>query len=299
MPMGNDIVLFGGLLLDRYFYIDRWPARGQDGFLEREESFVGGCSINMAVTVQNLGGQAHIVTCIGDDRTGRDILRYLDDHGLSKRLVRSLHGTTGCCLVFSEPEGERTFLTHTGVETIFPAELARDIQFLAPAWAGVTGYYLLGDEPERILDCMERLHRAGTRFLFDPSPLVGDIRPDILERMITISEILTPNTTELPALGEEDRIAFLTDQGKTVILKRGESGGTVYTPEHNFDYDSVPCHTSDTTGAGDSFSGALLYAMTNSYSMEQGVELAARCAAKTCEVCGPHGFWKLEESNHA
>lgn len=297
--MGNDIMLFGGLLLDRYFHIDRWPARGQDGFLEREESFVGGCSINMAVTVQNLGGQADIVTCIGDDRTGRDILRYLDDHGLSKRLVRPLHGTTGCCLVFSEPEGERTFLTHKGVETAFPPAFARDILSLASAWAGVSGYYLLGDEPSRIMDCLEELHRGGTRFLFDPSPLVGDIQPEILARMVRISDILTPNSTELASFGTEAGIAGLVAAGKTVVLKRGSSGGTVYAPEQTFDYDSAPCEAVDTTGAGDSFSGALLYVMANHYPLQQGVELAARCAAKTCEVCGPHGFWKLEESNHA
>lgn len=297
--MGNDIVLLGGLLLDRYFYIDRWPDRGQDGFLEREESFVGGCSINMAVTIHNLGGYAHIATCIGDDQTGRDIQCYLDDHGLSSRLVYSLPGATGSCLVFSEPEGERTFLTHTGVETIFPHELAQDILSLAPAWVGVTGYYLLGEEPSCILDCLEELYRNGARILFDPSPLAGDIQPEILERMVRISDILTPNLTELPALGGENQIQKLVDAGKTVILKRGAFGGIVYAPDQVFDYAGVPCKAVDTTGAGDSFSGALLYAMSNHDSLQQGVDLAARSAAKTCEVCGPHGFWKLEESNHA
>lgn len=297
--MEKDIILLGGLLLDRYFHIDRWPARGQDGFLEKEESFVGGCSINMAVTIHNLGGCGHIVSCIGNDQAGREILRYLDDHGLSLQLVRSLSGATGNCLVFSEPEGERTFLTSKGMDTAFPPAFAQDILALAPAWAGVTGYYLLGDEPSRIMDCMEQLHRNGTRFLFDPSPRVGDIQPEILERIVRISDILTPSSTELPALGGERGIPALTGCGKTVILTHGASGGTVYTPDQSFDYASAPCNTVDTNGAGDSFSGALLYAMVNHYSLQQGVELAARCAAKTCEVCGPHGFWKLEEIHHA
>lgn len=293
--MGNDIVLLGGLLLDRYFHIDRWPARGQDGFLEREESFVGGCSVNMAATIHNLGGRAYIATCIGSDQTGRDILRYLEEHGLSARLVRSVPGTTGSCLVFSEPEGERTFLTHTGVETLFPQNLAQDILTLAPAWAGVTGYYLLGDRPADILDCLEAMHRAGTRFLFDPSPLVGDIAPEILARMVKISDILTPNSTELAPFGGDAGVLALAAAGKTVILTRGASGGTVYAPDQSFDYTSAPCTVVDTTGAGDSFSGALLYAMTEGYPLRQGLDLAARCAAKTCEICGPHGFWNLEE----
>lgn len=297
--MKKDIVLFGGLLLDRYFHIDRWPERGQDGYLEREESFVGGCSINMAATVHNLGGTAHVVSCIGSDQTGQDILRYLDTHGLSTKLVHPVSGTTGSCLVFSEPEGERTFLTRKGAETVFPHELAQNVLALTPAWAGVTGYYLLGDSPADILDCLEGLHRAGTRFLFDPSPMVHEIEPEVLARMVNISDILTPNSTELAPFGGETGMRKLVDAGKTIVLTHGAAGGTVYTRDQTFDYSSAPCRAVDTTGAGDSFSGALLYAMTNGYSMRQGIDLAARCAAKTCEVCGPHGFWNMEESIHA
>ena len=297
--MKNHILLFGPLLLDRYFQIDRWPARGQDGFWEREESFVGGCSINMAATIHNLGGQAYIATCIGTDKAGQDILCYLEKHGLSRRLVHTVPGTTGSCMVFSEPEGERTFLTHKGVEYVFPPVLAQDILSVAPAWAGVTGYYLLGDGSADILDCLEELHRRGTKFLFDPSPMAGEIQPEILARMVKISHILTPSATELAPFGGERGMLELAAAGTTVILTRGASGGTVYTPEQSFDYTSAPCTVVDTTGAGDSFSGALLYAMTEGYPLQQGLDLAARCAAKTCEICGPHGFWKMEGSIHA
>ena len=297
--MKKDIVLFGGLLLDRYFHIDHWPARGQDGFLEREESFVGGCSINMAVTVHNLGGQAYIATCIGSDKPAQDILCYLEKHGLSRHLVHTIPGTTGSCLVFSEPEGERTFLTHKGAECVFSPVLARDILSTAPAWAGVTGYYLLGDKPADILDCLEQLHMSGTKFLFDPSPMAGEIEPEIFTRMVRISDILTPNAAELAPFGGEAGINRLITMGKTIILTHGAAGGTVYTQGQTYDYSSAPCNVMDTTGAGDSFSGALLFAMANGYPMEQAVDLAARCAAKTCEICGPHGFWDMEESTHA
>ena len=293
--MKKDIVLLGGLLLDRYFYIDRWPARGQDGFLEREESFVGGCSINMAATIHNLGGQAYIATCIGEDAVGQTILDHLEQHGLSRRLVHTVAGTSGSCIVFSEPEGERTFLTHKGAECVFTPALAQDLLMTAPAWAGVTGYYLLGDHPEDIMSCLEGMHRGGTQFLFDPSPLVTDIAPDILARMVQISAILTPNGAELAPFGGEKGLRDLIGAGKTIILTRGAEGGTVYTPEGDFHYASAPCTVADTTGAGDSFSGALLYAMTEGWPMEAAIDLAARCAARTCEINGPHGFWTLDE----
>lgn len=297
--MCNDILLFGGLLLDRYFHIDRWPRRGQDGFFDLEESFVGGCAVNMAVTIHNLGGRPHVVSCIGDDQTGRAIRNYMEAQGLSCQLVCSVPGASGSCLVFLDPEGERTFLTRRGAEGDFPGELAQKVKELSPAWAGVTGYYLLGGDASRILDCLEFLHDNGTKLLFDPSPLVGDICPHILERMVAISDVLTPNVTELPLLGGGEALPGLVQAGKTVLLKRGAQGGTVYSPEQTFDYASAPCEAIDTTGAGDSFSGALLYAMTNHYPLSQSVELAARCAAKTVRLQGPHGFWNLEESTYA
>lgn len=295
MTMGKDIVIFGGLLLDRYFHIDRWPQRGQDGFFDREASFVGGCAINMAVTIHNLGGSAHVVSCLGSDPVSAEIRAYLDRHALSQALIHPVEGTAGSCLVFLEPDGERTFLTRKGVEGAFPAQLADRVKALSPAWAGVTGYYLLGEDAPLILDCLEQLHRSGTKILFDPSPLVGDIRPDLLVRMAALSDVLTPNTAELSALGGEEGLPGLVAARKTVLLKHGAQGGSVYSSGETFNYASVRCEAVDTTGAGDSFSGALLYAISNHYPLTQSVELAARCAAKTVQLRGPHGFWKLEE----
>ena len=38
--MAGEILIFGGLLLDRYFSIEKWPVRGQDGYFTGETSFV-------------------------------------------------------------------------------------------------------------------------------------------------------------------------------------------------------------------------------------------------------------------
>lgn len=53
--MAGEILIFGGLLLDRYFSIEKWPMRGQDGYFTGETSFVGGCAVNMAATIRTWG----------------------------------------------------------------------------------------------------------------------------------------------------------------------------------------------------------------------------------------------------
>lgn len=186
-------------------------------------------------------------------------------------------------------------MTRKGVELSFPADLAEAVLLCEPAWAGVTGYYLLGEEGPQILSCLERLHRRGTRILFDPSPLAGDIAPALRKRILAISDVLTPSEKELDALGGHEGGERLVQAGKTVVWKQGARGGVVQAPRERFSYEAEPCLSVDTTGAGDSFSGALLYALAQGGTLREGIVLAARCAAKTVELRGPHGFWKKRD----
>ena len=214
--MEKECLILGGLVPDIYYRVDSWPQRGQDGFLSGEEVKAGGCAVNMAVTAENLGLRAHVVSCVGNDDTAAMLRKYLKAHGLSERFIMAAEEASGKCFVFVEPDGERTFLTCKGAEGLFPPSLADEIKKELSASdasdktgrmsadasdgirkrrfaaAGVTGYYLLNDDAERIMDVIEELAAAETKILFDPSPLAGSIRPDLLERMFAVSDIMTP-----------------------------------------------------------------------------------------------------------
>ena len=333
--MEKECLILGGLVPDIYYRIDSWPQRGQDGFLSGGEIRAGGCAVNMAVTAENLGVRAHVVSCVGNDDTAAMLRDYLRAHGLSERFVMSAEEASGKCFVFVEPDGERTFLTCKGAEGLFPPSLADEIRRGSFAAAGVTGYYLLNDDAEQIMDVIEDLSAVGTKILFDPSPLAGSIRPDLLERMFAVSDIMTPNLTELGILeqatgrpegfftggtggsggwtaGEREASSGASEaaggseeasgterqfsgKDRILIVKEGAEGGTVFYGGGSFRYEAEKCHAADTTGAGDSFSGALLYGMTREMDIREAVHLAARCAAKTVSFVGPHGFWKAED----
>ena len=355
--MREECLILGGLVPDVYYRVDRWPQRGQDGFLSDETVMAGGCAVNMAVTAENLGVRAHVVSSVGSDSTAEMLAEYLKEHGLSERFVVRAAGPSGKCFVFVESDGERTFLTQKGAEGIFSEALAEKILSEDFSAAGITGYYLLNEDAERVVEVAETLRGRGTKILFDPSPLVDSIRPDLLKRILDVSDVLTPNVTELAVLeeaeggsltaplpcGGEDSTgndgsngngglqeravgrhgvrddgarhsgvrnnsaqdgsagcgglqeSAIGDAGRILIVKDGSAGGTVYLPGGSFRYEAKRCQAVDTTGAGDSFSGALLYAMTKGMNVGDAVRLAAKCAAKTVTIQGPHGFWRLEE----
>ena len=307
--MKKECLILGGLVPDVYYSVSRWPERGQDGFITDEKVVVGGCAVNMAVTAENLGLRAHVVSCVGDDAVGGQMQKYMEENGLSSRFIRKVSGDSGKCLVFVEPDGERTFLTRKGAEGLFSQELAEAVLEGKYAAVGVTGYYLLNNDSERVIEVLEELYHRGTMILFDPSPLADSVRRDLLIRMMKISHIMTPNVTELKileerwggklTLPEEERPdpenSLCGNDAPVFIVKDGSTGGTVYTPKGSFPYQAERCEAVDTTGAGDSFSGALLYSMAEGLTMGDAVRLAAKCAAKTVTIQGPHGFWKLEE----
>ncbi len=292
-----DFIVLGGLVADRYFDIESFPERGQDGIVTSETAYVGGCAINIAATINNLGGNAHIVSYVGNDKTGEQIMNYIRKNKFAEDFIKQTEGVSGYCLVFKEPDGERTFLTKKGVEGNFDTGLLDNIDNIRAKVGAVTGYYLLNENASLIMDCIEVMRVSGTKFIFDPGPLAGSIDKEILKRMVKASAVITPNETELAVFEQEDKNFienFIKNKG-IVVRKQGSRGGMCYTRHGIFNYNSVKTEAVDTTGAGDSFTGALCYALGSGIDIKSSVELASVCAAKTVEINAPHGFWKIKE----
>ena len=292
-----DCIVLGGLVADRYFDIESFPERGQDGLITSETAYVGGCAINIAATINNLGGNAHIVSYVGNDKTGEQIMNYIRKNKFAEDFIKQTEGISGYCLVFKEPDGERTFLTKKGVEGNFDTGLLDNIDNIRAKVGAVTGYYLLNENASLIMDCIEVMRVSGTKFIFDPGPLVGSIDREILKRMVKASAVITPNEAELAVFEQEDKNFienFIKNKG-IVVRKQGNRGGMCYTRHGIFNYNSVKTEAVDTTGAGDSFTGALCYSLGSGTDIKSSVELASVCAAKTVEINAPHGFWKIKE----
>ena len=292
-----DCIVLGGLVADRYFDIESFPERGQDGLITSETAYVGGCAINIAATINNLGGNAHIVSYVGNDKTGEQIMNYIRKNKFAEDFIKQTEGISGYCLVFKEPDGERTFLTKKGVEGNFDTGLLDNIDNIRAKVGAVTGYYLLNENASLIMDGIEVMRGSGTKFIFDPGPLVGSIDKEILKRMVKASAVITPNEAELAVFEQEDKNFienFIKNKG-IVVRKQGNRGGMCYTRHGIFNYNSVKTEAVDTTGAGDSFTGALCYSLGSGTDIKSSVELASVCAAKTVEINAPHGFWKIKE----
>ena len=60
-PQNNrSVLLLGGVLVDRCFQVEQYPESGQDTVIERAFERIGGCALNVAVTLNNLGSTSEL-----------------------------------------------------------------------------------------------------------------------------------------------------------------------------------------------------------------------------------------------
>ncbi|MBR0596501.1 carbohydrate kinase family protein [Sinanaerobacter chloroacetimidivorans] len=295
----NGILICGGLLIDRYLLVDQYPGRGGDGYILDSFDVVGGCTVNVARTVKNLGATPYMVSSVGNDPWGNEIMDFMKKEQFPANCVIQGEGSTGYCLVFLEPDGERTFLTFKGCEGIFSDALISEKAENCCRTAVVTGYYLLDPAAMKLIEKLKKFKEWGFQIIFDPSPLVDKIQADLLEEMMKISDVIIPNRSEAKVLAgnkelEQWAIAC-SERGTAMIIKNGSQGGILYKKGKKIPYDAVQVDAIDTTGAGDSFTGSIAYSLLSGIPLEKGVLLAASSASVVATIKGPHGNFSVSQ----
>lgn len=290
-------------MIDSYMAVAQYPVRGQDVFMHDSFDRVGGCSINVAQTLKNLGMKPYVVSAVGRDSKGNMIMQYLQDNSFNTDCIRQIeNGSSGYCATILEDGGERTFLTYKGCESYFSADMIPDELIADTLYVYVTGYYLLDKRyAPGIIDAIERLKERGSKILFDPGPLVHQIEKDTLLSIISKADIITPNDTEACSI---KRILSLDIEPEDwsealdieiTVLKQGSRGVKAWSNNMGFEMPAFNVEAVDTTGAGDSFAAGLIYGMWNNLTTYEAVKLASGCGAVATTYKGPHGKFGIED----
>lgn len=80
----------------------------------------GGGATNAAATFRSLGYKTAIISKIGDDETGRDVIEDLKQVRVEIKYIRKIpNGQTAYSTLLTMPEGERTVLIFRGVSATF------------------------------------------------------------------------------------------------------------------------------------------------------------------------------------
>lgn len=267
-----DVVALGEILID--FTYSGTNAEGKKIYEENP----GGAPANCVCAAVKLGGKGAFIGMTGHDSFGEDTRAVLNSLNVDTSGMRySDNQHTTLAFVSLAPNGERTFsfCRNPGADTqIKPTDL--DIDMLENARILHIGSLSLTDEPAKTttLAAIEAVKKTGGLISYDPNYRANlwhgreDAIP-LMKSIFPMADSVKVSDEELELLfgkgiSHEDGAQQILSLGPSLILITLGSKGVYYATKKGFCGQlSVPkVKVADTTGAGDSFNGGLLYRLT-------------------------------------
>ncbi|KAL1808066.1 hypothetical protein ACET3Z_025056 [Daucus carota] len=292
------IVSFGEMLIDFVPTVGAVSLAEAPGFLNAP----GGAPANVAIAVSRLNGNAAFVGKLGDDEFGHMLAGILKQNGVSVDGVRFDEGArTALAFVTLRADGEREFMFYRNpsADMLLTAD-ELDLKLIRSAKVFHYGSISLIVEPCRSahLKAMEVAKEAGALLSYDPNlrlPLWPSAE-EAREKIMSIwdkADVIKVSDNELEFLtgkevSDEAALSLWHPNLKLLLVTLGEKGCSYYAKSFHGHVRGFHVKAVDTTGAGDSFIGALLSKLvkddsilTNEAKLKEAVRFACACGAIT------------------
>jgi sugar/nucleoside kinase (ribokinase family) len=256
----------------------------------------GGSAANTIITAQSLGAKTFYSCSVANDITGNLYYHDLITHGVDTNLTQTNRpeGHTGKCIAMITPDADRTMCTYLGITTELHKKVLNERAIAASRYVYIEGYLVTSDTSRQAaISAREAAEKLGTKTsitLSDPF-IVKSFKSGLLEMIGNQVDLLFCNEQEALMLCDTDDLEEaqenLKKYAKQYVITRGKEGATGF--DGNMRYTIPACETQllDTLGAGDTFSGAFLYAITHGYPFEDSLHFANEAAARVVEKLGP------------
>lgn len=259
---------------------------------------LGGAPANFAYFAKALGAEAYMVSRVGGDRLGREILDKLGKLGFSRKYVAVDYAhPTGIVEVRLDKDGKPSYEIKRNVAWDF-IEYSSELCSLA----GKTNAVCFGSLAQRSGVTRETIHNfiaampEASLKIFDINLRQSFYNRKIIEQLLKLSNVLKLNDEELVLVsdllsipGNEARVVkslMLKYKLDVVAVTKGPKGAVLYSPAGAYPARGRKIRIADTVGAGDAFTAGLVMGLLNRLKMETISDLANRLAVY---VCGQHG----------
>lgn len=265
------------------------PHRGSDVELHQQGVNVGGCALNVAIALHRLGIRSINALPLGSGTWASIVRQKLTEYGIHS-VLETAKGDNGWCLALVEPDGERTFLSVSGVENQWDAALLSNLPQPANRWIYLSGYQLTSKSGDVLIDWLEQQTQPH-QLLVDFGPRLADIGDAQFDRIMARHPLITVNRQEAELLWQErlrinepfDAQQLMTRWqqrfgGAMVVRLDSEGAGFVDGDTQGW-IPALATKVVDTIGAGDSHAGGLLAGLASGWTLAESVALGNAVAS--------------------
>lgn len=250
----NRVLVIGSINMDLVVSAERFPGPGETILGNAFSTFPGGKGANQAVAARRLGAQVSMIGCVGRDAFGVELVDTLAREGIDTRHIRvSADVATGVAAI-TLSASENSIVVVPGANHAITLE---QLETAEEAFQTADVVLCQLEIPLEIVEAAAAMAaRFGKPFLLNPAP--AQVLP---EKLLAQTTLLTPNEHELALIFGTPADAWqstLARHPERVLMTRGADGAWFADPKG----EAVHCpafavEAIDTTGAGDTFNGAL------------------------------------------
>ncbi|RKY12161.1 MAG: carbohydrate kinase [Planctomycetota bacterium] len=260
---------------------------------------LGGAPANFAYHSHVLGVEGVVVSCVGQDELGKEILESLTNLGLSTDYIAiDAEHPTGTVTVELDSEGNPEYTIHEDAAWDFIPSTPELRELAAKADAVCFGSLSQRSRTsqETVRQFLEATHSGCIR-VYDINLRQQYYSKEIIDDMLTRAEVLKLNDEELPVVasllgikGEDNAVlgSILKRYGlRLIVLTRGGEGSLLFGDgEISICRSSDSIEIADTVGAGDAFTAAVTAGLLRGKKLDEINKFANRLAGFVCTQVG-------------
>ncbi len=290
------IVLTGSVAFD---YLMTFPGYFRDHIIVEKletislsflvESMVrlrGGTAPNIAYTLALLGQQPCLFATVGEDFA--DYRAWLENNGVDTTYARLIPG------VYTASFFANTDLSNAQIASFYPGAMAYATQLslkeLDRAQASLV--VISPNDPGAMKQYVRECQELEQAYIYDPSQQIVRLEADDIRQGVEGCLALFVNDYEYALIRKLTGLtaAGILKKARFMVVTRGESGATIYTPEGEFNIPVVPPEKiADPTGVGDAFRGGFITAYQCGLDWVTCGRMGALAATYCLENTGPQG----------
>lgn len=284
--MNKKITVIGSLNYDVILKIPRLPFKGETLTANGATFSAGGKGANQAVQAAKLKTPTYMVGCVGTDASADFLVNTAKEYGVNVDYIRKVPGSSGMGVINAVEDGSVYACIVRGANFEVTKE---DVDNAMPILKE-SGVCILQNEipVEIIAYAIDKAKEAGCTVVLNAAPAI-----ELPEECLSKVDILVVNEVEAEFYCHEkiDSVEKAKTEIKkmaekynnNVIFTLGKDGTVAY---ENGTIEFIPAMKVDaieTTGAGDSYIGAVSHSIIEGKSLIEACKFATKCSAIT--VC--------------
>ncbi|WP_336635083.1 ribokinase [Lysinibacillus fusiformis] len=276
------ITVIGSLNMDLVVQMNAFPKQGETILGHAFQTVPGGKGANQAVAAARLGSDVAMIGCVGQDSFGETLCAgLLQEQVNTDAIVHSATAPTGIANILIYNQDNRIVVVPGANYELAPTHIEASKELLQKSQMVIIQLEI---PKETTAYAIQLCKEVGVPVLLNPAPAANFDR----QWMKDIA-YLTPNETECAEIFNESIDQLLEKYPNKLIITLGSDGARYFDgifPVHIPGYMTTAV---DTTGAGDTFNGALAHALVEGQSLDEAVYFANLAASLSVEKFSAQG----------